>query len=974
MAERRLLALLGPCRVDGVGGGVGYEDLRGLDGVDTQALHEDVSSRSLCTALEMLRGDLLCASRAAKDFWWAPLGLDAPTPKFACCTWWPDLVLPEVQQSGVTGGSSEKERAKRKGHTAGAESESFQKPKALSAPDTRWLDAKAGDEALSRMVTDTNALDIAATRVNRDETQIERMTNPAGAAARAVSLLGDFANENEKEKGEKQTKTTDVVWITCGVDGGGGGNGEWPPEAVAAYGVLSAVRRAGGKAIIIVLLGDDKDDGKDTHEERVPKIPPLLLEIAKRACAELRSVSCLDAKNKVRSIFEPSPRWRGGLTLQTSASASSAGHDTTRVAATLPGFTLRGVEGTQKNTYASTSCPAGYPRSRGDDMKNVNYPRTTGDAVLLEIVRLENIPASSRRNAPALRFEMDASFGGDTNSFDGQASAAARTGLIDSNRVQQPLLKLRDDLFAALTAASGPFSKRGAGSSSPGFLIRVPFASFEFGTRKKKAYKETCSTPSPHGDGPILLIRVDGAGGFRADALATLPFLLARVAAIFDGSAVLYGQLDRARKAAAARSSGRDTTTSIDAAEENDLAGGAGAGTTPTSVASTGRKRRRGEVRATTNDCASKRVSENMDATETNVEPDNDDDARERALACVAEAPLRRAGVVGVVSLAMGFGVADDEKRSGEEGGNRERGVRGKHKTQAKGRTDADGKHDVQTTGYSEFKQVLEALVAAQRLGGSAGGWSAAPKQVAGAEKSPYPLTAALLRAAADTSSGGDAVSAAIRAARGGGAGTADAPFDAAAANCLGLALVSDKTHPSRSQSKSGTSLCKSEFAAGGGARDDCVMDLAAAEAELKARAASAQQRERRERRERQRITMAPRHVPVSRRTGNTILAAATGNMAAAGRDRHVPRGSHGGTGGFERSNNAGGSRENKSGSGHDEREAPEPSESAVGAGAIGAPRNRVCTNCHIELAPIPGVNMSLMKHCYACGGTLGAL
>jgi hypothetical protein len=51
----------------------------------------------------------------------------------------------------------------------------------------------------------------------------------------------------------------------------------------------------------------------------------------------------------------------------------------------------------------------------------------------------------------------------------------------------------------------------------------------------------------------------------------------------------------------------------------------------------------------------------------------------------------------------------------------------------------------------------------------------------------------------------------------------------------------------------------------------------------------------------------------------------------------------------------------------------PEPSESAVGAGAAAprATRNRVCTKCHIELAPIPGVNMSLMKHCYACGGTL---
>ena len=31
----------------------------------------------------------------------------------------------------------------------------------------------------------------------------------------------------------------------------------------------------------------------------------------------------------------------------------------------------------------------------------------------------------------------------------------------------------------------------------------------------------------------------------------------------------------------------------------------------------------------------------------------------------------------------------------------------------------------------------------------------------------------------------------------------------------------------------------------------------------------------------------------------------------------------------------------------------------------------RVCTKCHIELAPIPGFNMSLMKNCYACGGTL---
>ena len=50
--------------------------------------------------------------------------------------------------------------------------------------------------------------------------------------------------------------------------------------------------------------------------------------------------------------------------------------------------------------------------------------------------------------------------------------------------------------------------------------------------------------------------------------------------------------------------------------------------------------------------------------------------------------------------------------------------------------------------------------------------------------------------------------------------------------------------------------------------------------------------------------------------------------------------------------------------------EGTEWNSSSAGPGPA-APRNRVCTKCHIELAPIPGVNMSLMKHCYACGGTL---
>ena len=136
MAERRLLALLGPCRVDGVGGGVGYEDLRGLDGVDVQALHEDVSSRALTTALELVRDELRRASRAANDAAWAPLGLHAPEPKFACCSWWPELVLPSVEVSEPETGS--RAGAKRRAEfRADEEKDENAPPRADASPPRR---------------------------------------------------------------------------------------------------------------------------------------------------------------------------------------------------------------------------------------------------------------------------------------------------------------------------------------------------------------------------------------------------------------------------------------------------------------------------------------------------------------------------------------------------------------------------------------------------------------------------------------------------------------------------------------------------------------------------------------------------------------------------------------------------------------------------------------------------------------------
>ena len=119
-------------------------------------------------------------------------------------------------------------------------------------------------------------------------------------------------------------------------------------------------------------------------------------------------------------------------------------------------------------------------------------------------------------------------------------------------------------------------------------------------------------------------------------------------------------------------------------------------------------------------------------------------------------------------------------------------------------------------------------------------------------------------------------------------------------------------------------------------------------------------------------MTMAPRHVPARRRTGNTILAAATGRGGGGG---------GGGVGGVSRAGgaNVGAARaggQAKSGVGSPPGGSRvEPSESAVGAGAAAggadARRARVCTHCHIELAPIPGMNMNLVKHCYACGGAL---
>ena len=145
------------------------------------------------------------------------------------------------------------------------------------------------------------------------------------------------------------------------------------------------------------------------------------------------------------------------------------------------------------------------------------------------------------------------------------------------------------------------------------------------------------------------------------------------------------------------------------------------------------------------------------------------------------------------------------------------------------------------------------------------------------------------------------------------------------------LAITADA---SRSRSKSGASPSREIPAVGP------PMDWAAAERELQERV----QRERRERRERQRMTMAPRHVPARRRTGNTILAAATGRGGGGRRGRC--------RGGVSRAGGANVGACARGRSGEERGGEPaggsrvEPSESAVGAGAAVGARTRDARGC----------------------------
>ena len=252
---------------------------------DLDALHDDFTSVALVAALGRLRDAVVAASHAAADAAWSPLGLSAPSARFACCSWWPDLPLPSVAIPAPA------PTAKAKRRSGGMPS-----PVDRASPDQRWLDPARAENAFA-------LLSSAAERVVVDGPY--EVLTPAKAAARAVALL-DAAPENALANAN-----TDVAWIVAGVDGSGGGSGgEWPPEAVAAHGVLLAARRAGARAVVVVLTpdasrrGDDdagpsvpdggegnqrRDGNHGQHRDREGGLdaPRLILDVASRAGAEV---------------------------------------------------------------------------------------------------------------------------------------------------------------------------------------------------------------------------------------------------------------------------------------------------------------------------------------------------------------------------------------------------------------------------------------------------------------------------------------------------------------------------------------------------------------------------------------------------------------------------------------------------------------------------------------------------------------
>ena len=297
-----------------------------------------------------------CVS-SGSDAGWGDVGLGAPPAKFACCSWWPDVGAIEDPDG--------------------------------TRSDQRWIEGTRIGDAIETMATKASK----CTRDTNDDDDELTATTHAEAASRALRLI----------KAEPHGYT-DVVWITAGVrsdtgitgsqrSAGGGENvGEWPGEAVAAWGVLRSARASGARCSVVALA----------PKRTSTKIPPMISAVAARAGLEASLFRGGSTASASMLGIDPGLRWRGSLLVPSAAGGR-------RDATALPGMSLS---------------------ARGSGAPSTSQPSTSrrveGDMLLLEVVRFEVIPPTHLSSRPALRFTAEDGAG----AADEEGRRAAAAGVL----------------------------------------------------------------------------------------------------------------------------------------------------------------------------------------------------------------------------------------------------------------------------------------------------------------------------------------------------------------------------------------------------------------------------------------------------------------------------------------------------------------------------------------------------------------
>ena len=628
---------------------------------DAQAsLHREYTSKSLVSALVQVRAACVAASRdSGGEAGWRELGLHVPVPSFACCSWWPGVGAGEEREdtprlttavtaatttSATVGGQLRRRVSDGGGSSTllrAAAAAASAAPLADLAKDDhqrqpqgqpRWLDAVRAAEIISGMATaaarsvDTDAgVGSSTTRTTTTKTA----STPAGAAIRALALLQMPLGDGDRDRGGGGDRSRgrsggvgellDAVWITAGIStlGGGGGEGEggggeWPPEAVAAFGTLKAAQDAGARVSIVLLLPSPPHRIKNgTNSTRkcegsggAVDLPPIIAAVASRLGAPVRFLSSGSssfsgsgpggANTQTRPIVDAGLRWRGNLIVPVTAPEVAEIYDRGRATAAaaarilLPdvylssGFrdygskeeTVSG-DGNRVREERGGEAPASTSASTSTSTSTLSL-RAGSDMLLLEVVRLEMVPPSHMSPRVPLHFAAGegkgsvgiGDSGGDDDRGGGKRGGYGWCGEGNDGGGGRESGRRGRDIRDGFLAAWSALTKVVPPKRGPAFIVRIAFPTLSAGAGAGvRSGWQLSPPPLPHETGPLLLIFADGDGGFVAAALASAPLLLHRALAHSQGLAARMAAAEGATRASGGTleltASGRKLTPSV---------------------------------------------------------------------------------------------------------------------------------------------------------------------------------------------------------------------------------------------------------------------------------------------------------------------------------------------------------------------------------------------------------------------------